>query len=133
MPNLLGVLTLPDGLQWTDEFTWLPVAQQVDIAFNGALVIEESAQLAGRPITLQSGQSGSNYWGMAKRDLVEDLRGLAAEPLADPLTLVLADGRSFTVRFRYDNGPALEAQPWKAYDAFVDDDYYSITLRLMQV
>jgi hypothetical protein len=41
----LATITLPEDMQWSDEFNWLPTAQQVEIASNGALIIEESAQL----------------------------------------------------------------------------------------
>jgi hypothetical protein len=133
MPNSLHIYTLPDDLQWVDEFTWLPVAQQVEVTFGGSVIVEESAQLAGRPITLQSGQDRAGYFGMATRELVTDLRALAASPLAGPIVLTLEDGRTFNVRFRYGDGAAVEATPWKPYGAYVAGDYYSLTLRLMQV
>ena len=52
-------VTLPGDMQWSDEFAWLPSTSLVEIACNGALLVEESAQLAGRPITLE-GRMESN-------------------------------------------------------------------------
>ena len=86
-----------------------------------------------QPITLQGGQEGQNWWGVASRAQVSDLRTLAASPLAGPLLLTLEDGRTFNVRFRYENGSALEATPWKPIAVYEDSDFYVITLRLMQV
>ena len=67
----LGAITLPGDLEWIDEFSWSPVGQQVDVTLGGSLIVEESAQLAGRPITLRTGQSGnplsSGYNAFASR------------------------------------------------------------------
>jgi dipeptidyl aminopeptidase/acylaminoacyl peptidase len=74
--HLAGV-TLPDDLEWVDEFDRSPVSQQVEVSLAGALIVEESAQLTGAPITLRSGQSGSNYWALADRATVIALQALA--------------------------------------------------------
>jgi hypothetical protein len=133
MPTLLNDVVLSDDLEWVDEMAWSPVAQNVEVTSGGSLVVQESKQLAGRPITLQSGNSGSTYWGVATRETVEELRALAVELLGDPMTLELADGRTFDVRFRHgDNG--FEARPIReAVMPVLDADLYTITLRLFEV
>lgn len=137
MSTTLGSITLPNDLMWVDEFTWSPCGQQVDVSFNGALIIEESAQQAGRPMTLQGGQEqgarGPNYYGVATRAVVQSLYDLAAAPLETALTLTLEDEREFDVRFRYDQGAPVEARAWKPIAEYGDEDFYTITLRLMQV
>lgn len=133
MSVLLGPVELPEDMRWADEFTWLPTASQTEIACNGALWVEESAQLAGRPITLESGSDGGTHWGVVRRSTVEALRALAAAPRATPLALTLEDGRVFNVRFRHQEGSALEARPIRHIAPHVGSDHYHITLRLMQV
>lgn len=123
----LDTISLPGDLEWTDEFTWVPTAQTVEIAFSGALIIEESAQLAGRPITLQ----GDFAW--IQRSVIADLWALASTPLAAPLVLTLADERVLNVRFRFADGAPIEARPVRQLAPAIDTDVYTLTLRLMQV
>jgi hypothetical protein len=133
MPTTLNDIVLSDDLEWVDEMAWSPVAQAVEVTSGGALVVQESKQLAGRPITLESGSEGSTYWGVATRETVEQLRELAFELLEEPMTLELADGRTFDVRFRHgDNG--FEARPIReAVMPAADADLYTIILRLFEV
>ncbi|PJK00847.1 hypothetical protein CO641_02435 [Lysobacteraceae bacterium NML91-0213] len=133
MSVLLGAIELPGDLRWADEFAWGPVASQVEVACNGALWVEESAQLAGRPITLESGTDAYGHWAVVSRQTVEALWTLASAPLAAPLVLVLEDGRTFNVRFRHGDGAALEATPIVHIAPHVAGDLYHITIRLLQV
>lgn len=134
MSITLGVIELPGDLRWSDEFTWLPTVSQVDLACNGAVWVEESAQLSGRPITLESGtDSGSRTWAVVPRATVATLHALASVTHATPLVLVLEDERSFNVRFRHQDGPAVEARPIQHIAPHEPGDFYHITLRLMQV
>jgi hypothetical protein len=49
MSSLAGV-ALPDDLEWPDEWSWSPVSQAVSVSIGGSLIVEEQAQLAGRPM-----------------------------------------------------------------------------------
>ena len=129
----LATIALPADMEWPDEFTWSPVAQQVDIASDGALIVEASAQLAGRPVTLQSRQDGNIGFAWVNRATVTALYDLAATPSNDPMTLLLHDGRSFNVLFRYADGAPVEAHPLQHLAPHVDADQYLLILRLMQV
>lgn len=132
MTTRLQTIELSDSLEWVDEMTWSPVSHHTEVTAGGSLLVEESAQLKGRPITLQSGSSGDNYWGLATRATVEALRALADTTHINPLELELEDGRIFNVRFRHDaNG--FEARPWKHIVPAEPDDFYLITLRLFEV
>lgn len=132
MPTMLDAITLSDDLEWLDEFHWLPTVQQVEVACNGAVIVEESAQLAGRPITLQGRMDGTVGFGLMSRATVIALRALAATPRTTPMLLTLADGRTFNVLFRHADG-AVEAQAMRHIVPHVDDDWYATTIRLMQV
>lgn len=129
MPASLAGIDLPESLQWADEFATWALASQKEVTLGGALLIEESEQLAGRPITLQSGQNGSQYWGMATRAQVELLHALANTKRDTAMLLELDDGRTFRVRW---NSAGLEAKPWKHVWPADAADLYSITLRLLE-
>jgi len=134
MSMALGSIELPGDLRWADEFVWLPTVAQVELACNGAVWVEESAQLAGRPITLESGtDGGSRHWAVVSRSTVAALHTLGSVTHASPLLLVLEDARSFNVRFRHQDGPAVEARPIRHVAPHQAGDLYHITLRLMQV
>lgn len=119
--NTLEAVPLPD-LEWTDEFAWTPVRQQQQITLTGALVVEEAAVQAGRPITL------TGDW--ASRAVVKALYALATVAGAT-YTLTLGD-EQYTVMFRRNDG-ALSAEPVTALVDPDDSDFYQLTLRLMSV
>lgn len=133
MSTTLGLIDLSGDLQWIDEFNWTPVTQQVEVTFGGSLVIEESAQVTGRPITLQGRLEGNLGFAVVERSTIKDLRALAAAPLSSPLTLTLHDGRSFQVRFNYAAGNPVDAKPYRHIVPSLDADWYELTLRLLQV
>lgn len=126
------VVTLPADLQWVDEFQTWKVQQIVETSLSGALIVHESARLAGRPITLSSGSG----FAWVRRSVVDVLRGLEATANGPHMTLSLPDypsgARTFTVRFRRD-AQAIEAAPIKFKAPPAPDDYYSLVLRLMEV
>lgn len=131
MSTLEGI-TLPDDLQWIDEFDWLPVSQQVEVSTGGALIVEEFAQQRGRPITLEGRMEGNVGFAMIRRDVLLALRALAAVARTAPMALTLDDGRTFHVLFRHDDGVAVTAKPLKHIVPAQDADLYSITIRLME-
>ncbi len=128
------VVTLPGDLQWVDEMTPWKVAQVYETTLTGALLITESARLAGRPITLQSGAD----FGWVQRSVIEQLQALIDVPNGPVMTLALPDypvgsgTRDFSVRFRRDTG-AIESAQLKHKTPPAPTDYYSLVLRLMQV
>lgn len=130
MPITLDDIPLPDDIQWRDEFAGAGVGQQITPTLTGALVVEESAQPAGRPITL-----ASNGGAWVSRAVLERLAARAATPLAEgqTLTLVWGDGRTFPVVFDRGAGAPIEAHEVMrtAAAAQAPDHAYLITLRLM--
>lgn len=128
----LGAIDLPEDVEWVDEFKWSPVAQQVEVTCGGALIIEESAQLKGRPITLRGAFDGRAGFALPTRAVIKALYALASTPRSAPLQLLLEDGRTFNVRFRYTDGAPLEAEPLRHIAPHIDTDYYAFTLRLME-
>jgi len=91
MAITLGALTLPQGLRWSDEFSWSPIVQSSDYSLTGALIVQQAEKLAGRPITLVGGK---DFVWMTRAEVI------ALKTLIDAresMTLTLHDGRSFTV------------------------------------
>ncbi|MFW6344767.1 MAG: hypothetical protein ACOC0M_00325 [Halomonas sp.] len=126
----LAAITLPDDIQWTDEYAGHGVGQTITPTLTGALLVEEAAQQAGRPITL-----ASNGAAWLERSTVEALQALAATPLdtGDTHTLIWGDGRTFQVVFDRSSGPAIEAQEVLRAAAQIQgaDHPYTVTIRLI--
>lgn len=130
----LASVTLPEDLQWIDEYADGSdlVGQVEDVTITGALVIQASAQQAGRKLTLQGRIEGSVGFAAVPRSVIDALRALAATPAA-VYSITLADGRTFDVMFRRGDGPAIEAAPIKHIAPVQSDDWYFPTIRLLMV
>ncbi|EPK4167813.1 hypothetical protein QEG52_000502 [Stenotrophomonas maltophilia] len=134
---LLAGIELPADLQWTDEFTAWRVGQQVRNSLNGAMIVQESARQAGRPITLQTTRDGTAYVGVVALPIVRALQASESEARLSPLELVMpahnGGDRTFQVHWRRVDGPAIEVEPTRFAVPALDSDLFSITLRLMTV
>jgi len=126
-----ATLTLPDDLLWSDEHGWSPVVSSVSYLITGSLLVQSATRQAGRAITLV----GAADMAWVARSVVNVLRDWAALPLdavSGRFELTLTDARVFTVAFRHPDG-ALEAEPVTGFPARNDNDFYRITLKLMQI
>ena len=116
-----------DQLEWVDEFTWDPVAQEQERSLSGALIVQEGVKLYGRPITLAS--NGAAYF---KLSVVRQLEALRDER-GRIMLLTLPTGAQHQVIFNRAAGAPLEATPmWRAVNPG-PDALYEITLRLITV
>jgi len=126
-------VTLPGQMVWTDRRAYNLVAQQRDFGANGAQIIEEWQQQGGYPITLVAGGAGDTW---ITESVVDALRALAAAPLTAPMTLTYNDGSTYSVRFRYTDGIAVDAQmirpQYPSDSSELLSQAYSLTLRLLQ-
>jgi hypothetical protein len=121
-------LTLPDALNWTDEYAWSPVQQSKQYTTTGALLIEEATKQSGRPITLE----GSMDTTWCTRSLVDTLHTWAA---TSNITMTLTvRGTTRTVTFDHEK-EALQGLPVIFYaDGSVgSDNMYVPTLRLIEL
>jgi len=121
-------LTLPDALNWVDEYTWSPVQQSQTYTTTGALLIEEGVKQAGRPITLQ-GEIDKTW---CTRAMVDQLHAWANTP-ALLLTLTLR-GTARQVTFDHSK-EALQGLPVLFYQdsAIGSDDWYVPTLKFLEL
>lgn len=121
-------LTLPDALNWADEYTWSPVQQSKTYTTTGALLIEEGVKQTGRPITLEG--SADTTW--CTRALVDQLHAWARTP-AITLTLTLR-GIARSVTFDHERG-ALQGLPVLFFEdgSIASTDWYVPTLRFLEL
>ena len=133
----LDTITLPGDLFWSDEFMAWRVGQLQRVSVTGALVVNESALQAGRPMTLETTQSGNAYVAAITLPVLLELQALEAQTRTVPMVLTVpahnGGTRSFNVMFNRAGGKALEARPLLYASPYIDGDYFAITLRLIQV
>ncbi|MEB3753823.1 hypothetical protein [Acinetobacter sp. MD2(2019)] len=121
---------LEDGFLWSDEFDWQPIKQQLDYAVDGTPIVQEGKKKGGRPITLLS-KDASQGW--IQRKYLNQLHDWSIAQ-AEQFTLQFTyphDTRSFKVIFNHEN-TAFEATPVKEFPTVSEDDYYNVTLRLLE-
>jgi hypothetical protein len=126
------VITLPSDIDWTDEYGWSSIGSIVEVSSGGSLIVEVAQQNAGRPITLSSGPT-SDLYAIPNRAVINAIYTLVETLPTGNMTLVLFDGRSFTVSFRYQDIPTFIATPLQPIAPRDDTDLYSIILKLMVV
>jgi len=121
-------VTLPDALNWADEYTWSPVQQAKTYTTTGALLIEEGVKQAGKPITLEG--SADTSW--CTRALVDQLHAWA-HTAGITLALTLR-GVAHSVTFDHERG-ALQGLPVLFFEdaAIASDDWYVPTLRFVEL
>lgn len=124
MSITLDAITLPPDLIWSDEFDWSPVQQSKTYTLTGALILEKGTMQAGRPITLVGGDNAAWITRATLQTLYAKLTTTA------PMSLALNDGRVFSVAFNHDDKP-IEARPVLDYSTPADDDFYTLTLKLI--
>ena len=125
--HTLGLLTLPRGMVWVDEFDWHAVAKATEYSLTGALLIDAATRQAGRAITLQAQDDA----GWITRSVLQQLYALATDAGATH-TLTLADGRAFSVQFASGDNP-VQARPISRPELPPATHPYVATVRLIEV
>lgn len=134
-PITIGSVTLPSGLRWIDEFG--PgsdlIGQVETISCTGAIIIQASAQQAGRALTLQTIDDGGGQYGpLLTRAQVVALKALA-DVAGAVYSVTLNDGRTFNAMFTRKNGPAVQSDQAVYFDAPSDTDWHTATIRMILV
>lgn len=123
---VLDGITLPGDLIWEDEFQWNSIERAVEYTLTGALAIEESVKLAGRPITLVAKSEFLGHIWLT-RATIKALYAKASET-GKVMNLTLSDGRTFSVRFK-ENG--VTADPVYHIGDHADTDRYYLKIQLL--
>ncbi len=121
-------VALPDDLYWTDELSWSPVSQQVERTITGALVVQVATRVAGRPITLQPVNDACAWIARSALDQLYAWAAVAGQEM----TLHLRDTNRAVI-FRHHEGEAVQATPVVHQSDVQPGDWYTVTLRFMEV
>lgn len=121
----IDTIELPGDLRWSDRH-WSPTKQAEDLSLAGGVLIQNSTQTAGRPITLETWQGV----------LVDYAQVVALEALRDDIetgviTVTAPDNTEYQCRFRHADGNPVDAAPLWARNWHEAGDPYNLTLRLM--
>lgn len=121
-------INLSDDCLWEDEFTWNPVEQAVARTLTGAMIVETSQVIGGRPITLTP-PDDEGAW--TKYEDLLKLNQLAATPgLVMELTF---RGVTYSVMFRHHENDPVSAKPVVFYRDPGVNDPYLVTIKLMEI
>lgn len=122
--HTLGGIAIPRTLIWVDEFDWTAPMRAQEYSLTGALVVDVALRQGGRPITL----SGEADHGWVRRSALQTLHQLV-NTTTGPLSLMLADGRTFSVHFAA--GEPISATPIARAELPPANLPYYVTLRLV--
>lgn len=121
-------ITIDDDLEWVDEFSFIPVTQDVQRTIGGNQVIQEAALVKGRPITLSGGES---VW-MPKK-VLKDLQTMMSQ-VGVVMTLTMPNSDTYKVIFRHGEGDVISGKPVHRQTVTSDDTmYHNVTLKLMEI
>lgn len=120
-------IALDPDLLWSDEFDWHPVEQSQERSITGALIVQASVRVAGRPITLQPEDERSAWTSRATLEQLQDWAGVPG------MTFTLAlRGEIRNVIFRHQD-TAIEAKPLVHFSDVDAADNYLVTYRFMEI
>lgn len=136
-------VVLPKDLEWTDEFSWNPISQEVKNSLTGAIFVSEYEQLSGRQITLM----GKDDMCWIQRPLADTLL-LMRNTASLKMTLEFVSAshndqtdiwtfgtvyKTFNVMFRHADIP-IEFESVKRFDNFEQDSWFKIaSIKLMEI
>lgn len=125
---LTTTLTLPADLLWSDEHDWHPVEQAVEYTITGAMIVDASTRLAGRPITLQPEDDASAWISLPALSTLETWAATPGRVMA--LTI---RGTTRNVMFRHHDTSGMTAKPVLHVSDTNTGDFYLATIKLMEV
>lgn len=120
----LGPVTLREGLVWEDEFQYSGIVQDVKTTLGGTPQVYSASYLGPRPITLV----GLEDQGWQTYATLKELQSIS-KTLDGQFTLTFGS-RTFTVGFRHNEPPVLEAKPLIPRTSYNDTDYFQISIKL---
>lgn len=114
MSRQIGSVVLPDNIQWTNQFDWVPVSQETARTLKGNQVLWAMPVQAGQPITLELFRGVS--W--LTTDQVTAIQTMAA--VAGAVYPLVWDALAFNVVFDCQNGLPCKFTPlWPGHYLFL--------------
>lgn len=133
MTIMLGGVTLPSGLRWSDEFDFRFDTTASAYSISGALIIDRGTKQAGRPVTL----TGGKEFAWLTRADVKAIQTLLESYPSSGLTLVLHDARELTVMPAPGDALKVNQVPLVAGEGVADPvdatKYYIDYIKLLQI
>jgi hypothetical protein len=127
MNYTLDDINLPEGLSWFDKYKWNPVGQTVNISIPGSIIVQESLQLQGRPITLSGGIN--NCW--CTKSLLDTIYGKLSTPELEMTLNLLSDGTHTVI---WDRSEPIKTDPFIPSDDHTDFSmFYIDSLKFIKV
>ena len=130
---MLDSIALPGDLEWPDHIIGWAVGQDVQTAVSGALHVQEGVRQAGRPITLQSGNSGNTWWAVVDYSVARALHAMANAAGTHTLTIPTLDGPPESFLVRFDQSDPIRAQAVQHVMPPAPGDWWAITLKFIVV
>lgn len=127
MAAILGGVSIPSSIVWTDRVSSPMVSQSVQRTLGGKAIISYSQQIGAMPITLSSMEDQ----GCVTLDIVEQLY-LLSNVAGATYTLQIGT-EEYTVAFRHNDPPAFSATPIIARSVPLDGDWFQVTIKLITV
>jgi hypothetical protein len=118
--------TLPEDIQWINEFDWTPVVQDIKYSLAGSAIVQEGAKQAGREIVLAT---GDGTW-VSRAEIIY-LKTLADQSVTS-MTLTLANGDIKTVIFDRGQAPIVAREVFRKASPGLDH-VYTLEIRLIEV
>lgn len=133
MNIMLDTLSLPADLEWPDRIVGWAIGQDVQTAVSGALHVQEGTRQAGRPITLQSGNSGDTWWAVVDYATAQALHALVNAGGTHTLTIPTLDGPPESFLVRFDQSGPIQATAVRHIAPPAPGDWWAITLKFIVV
>lgn len=124
------IIELNDDLYPSEEHDWSAVAQSQSYTLDGTLLIEQSVRLAGKPYTMQAPDDVAWLTRSTVNALKAERDKLGATFWLD----YIADGAVKRIKVIFDNSDsAITATPVKGFISPNADDYYNVSLKLLEI
>lgn len=125
MTSQVGSVVLADGMVWADEFEYSGIVQETKVTLGGLPKVFSAPISGPRNITLV----GTNEQGWQTYETLLALQSIA-QTIDGQFTLTFG-AKTFTVSFRHNEPPVIEAQPLTPRTAYDLTDFFVLTLKLV--
>lgn len=125
----LGGVDLNNSLQWTNRYSWSPVAMAVDRTLGGGVVTFSTTLTKGQPIDLEADETT----GWLNTAMVNAIVAQARTPGA--VYTFEFYGETYSVVYSHDRAPAVSFSPliFKDPRLLDNDDWFVGSIRLLTV
>ena len=125
-PSINGIDLPEKTTVWMNEFDGSLIAQSVEADINGTPVIEYISAPKGYQNMVLS-------CGWIQKSVLDLLKASRDAGTQAEMTLVLPDGREFSVVWNHVDGSPIEAQPVQELTEYEATDYFGTVLNVIRI